>query len=194
MRHRRPPLFLPPLMLAALACLGAGLHVPVMTAERWLFMKESYSVLDAVVLLLHGGDLLVAGIVIAFAIAFPAAKLLALLAAWGWLRAGRHLPSATLPLFELAGRWSMLDVFAVALVVTAAKVRSFVDASVGPAASLLVAAFVLTAICTRVLKRHAGMQEEAAVPAPRASHADAPSGTIPVCRRHRSRLPEDRPR
>jgi paraquat-inducible protein A len=164
MRRRRPSLVLPPLMLAALACLGAGLHMPIMTAEKWLIVKESYSVLDAVALLLRSGDLLVAGIVVAFAVAFPAAKLLALLAAWGWMRAGRRLPSPALPLLEVVGRWSMLDVFAVALVVTAAKVRSFVDASVGPAASLLVLAFLLTAVCTWALKRHARDREDEARP------------------------------
>lgn len=160
MRQRRPSVALPLLMLAALVCLGAGITLPIMTAERWLFLKEAYSVLDAVALLLQGGDLLVAGIVLAFAVAFPAAKLLALLAAWAWMRTGRRLPPLALPLLEAVGRWSMLDVFAVALVVTAAKVRSFVDASVGPAASLLVLAFVLTGICTSALKRHARSREE----------------------------------
>jgi paraquat-inducible protein A len=157
---RRPsrsvaPLYVPPLLLAAGACLVAGLVLPIMEVRSWLIFSEPFSILEGVRLLLDEREYLMAAVIGAFSVAFPAVKILLLLLAWMLLRLGRPAPRWWLAALDAVGKWSMLDVFVVALIIFSAKASLFSDADVRPAVAPFTAAVILTFIASRAVRRSA---------------------------------------
>lgn len=104
----------PFLVVASFVLLGFGLTVPVLEVQKVAVHVSSYSVLEGVRGLATGGHSFLALLVGAFSVAFPLAKLSGV--AWLWFRpadpAERH---RRLRAVEVLGKWSMLDVFVVCL-------------------------------------------------------------------------------
>lgn len=140
------------LLGVAFACLVAGLTLPIIEVRQmWLF-HGSYSVLGGITLLIREGEPVTGLILLAFSVLLPAAKILVLAATWLRMRRGVR-PSRRLPAFlEAIGKWSMLDVLVVALIVFAAKAGTLVDAQVAPAVIPFVASIALTLYCARAVK------------------------------------------
>lgn len=105
-------------VLAALGLLGAGVWLPAMTIEKFVLVEHTYSILGGVLELWREGEWLLFALVGGFSLLLPLLKLglLALLCLRpdggrgrliGWL--------------ERIGRWSMLDVFVVAVLVASVQ-------------------------------------------------------------------------
>ena len=109
------------------ALLAPGLLLPAMTVER-LWFGADYAILGSVAALARNGDWFLAAVMGAFSVVLPAAKLA--LAAWAWLT-GR---TDTGPVRALAAvsKYSMLDVFAVAVAVLALDGQLLTSARAGP--------------------------------------------------------------
>ncbi|MBI2884766.1 MAG: paraquat-inducible protein A [Candidatus Omnitrophica bacterium] len=121
-RHPRQ-LIVPVALLLSTLLLLLGLSLPLMDAQTgilWTRWKSSYSVWAGVVALWHSGEYALAAVVFFFSIAFPLAKLLALAVLW-LVRLGEHQRETILRWLELLGKWSMLDVFAVAILIVLVK-------------------------------------------------------------------------
>ena len=109
----------PLLILAAAVCLGFGLSLPLIDVEK-LFWDTEYSVATGVFGLWKDGEHVLAAIVFFFSVVFPIAKLSLLL--WIWFgRVDPQQRDATLRWLAALGKWSMLDVFIVAILIVAAK-------------------------------------------------------------------------
>jgi paraquat-inducible protein A len=145
-----------PLVLSAAAlCLVAGVSLPILRATRFVVFARPFSILDGVRALVDGGDWLVAGVIVCFSVVFPLLKIGALLVLWARLRRGRRLPSRIVAALQSLGKWSMLDVFVVALVIFAMKSQSLADANVAVAIYPFLAAIALTAYAAALVKRAA---------------------------------------
>lgn len=122
-----------PLLWCAHILLGVGLAAPCMTVEprmgrhstlgEWLGLIDAprnYSVLTGIEALLRGDGPWIGAILLTFSVFFPVAKLIALRVA---LRERRHgLPANRAHgLLAKVGKYSMADVFVVALLVVASK-------------------------------------------------------------------------
>ncbi|MBV9521456.1 MAG: paraquat-inducible protein A, partial [Alphaproteobacteria bacterium] len=98
-------------------------------------------------------EILLALILFGFSVAFASLKKKLLLALWLALRRGRR-PSARLLLYlEAIGRWSMLDVFVLALVIFAVKAQPLADAQTAGALLPFIAAILLTACGAAIIRR-----------------------------------------
>lgn len=162
---KEPPGFVryvPALLAIAVAALGLGLVLPIMEVRSFWIFHGTYSILDGIALLIRQGDIGIALLVIAFSIAVPVAKNLALLVVWWRWRDGRPVAHSVPVLLEAIGKWSMLDVFVVALLVFAAKTSAFADANVAPAVVPFTASIVLTMCAGRLTRRALAAQTEAA--------------------------------
>ena len=145
-----------PLVLAtAAACLTAGVTWPILRASRFVVFTRSLSMLDGVQALLASGDWLIATIIVAFSIVFPLLKIGALALLWARLQRGAPPQRRLIAAVESFGKWSMLDVFVIALIIFTLKAGSFTDASTAPALYLFIAAFLLTAYGSRTIARGA---------------------------------------
>jgi paraquat-inducible protein A len=103
------------LLLLAGATLAMGLALPVVTLRSGL-AHDSYSVLGGIVDLARSDELLLAGIVLAFSVVFPIVKL-GLLAHVLFRPVPAEQRARVVRSLERLGRWSMLDVFVIAILI-----------------------------------------------------------------------------
>jgi len=139
------------LVFAALLYLPANL-LPVMHTHE-LIGDEDNTILSGVVSLATSGSWPLALLVFFASIVVPLLKLLALgdilLAVWrGRVRHTRER-SRLLRLVEFVGRWSMIDVFALALLTALVQVRSLADISPRPGALAFAGVVVLTMLAAQ---------------------------------------------
>lgn len=128
---------------SALALWPAAVTLPVMEIERFGHMTEA-SVWSGSVGLLREGEWFVGGVVFVCSLLLPFVKLVALLSITAGRRhMGRRARAWTYRLVDWTGRWGMLDVLLVAVVVAWVKIGDFAEVAPGPGAvafSLLVLA------------------------------------------------------
>ena len=138
--------------------LGVCAFVPAMTLPmletRMLLRRSDDTILEGVVKLVEHGSYLVAAVVFLASVAIPLAKLatIALLAAS--VRGGGHLSAGRkhqlLEIVEFIGRWSMVDIFVVAILTALVNFSFIATVKPGPAAfafALSVIFTMLSALC-----------------------------------------------
>jgi paraquat-inducible protein A len=141
----------PAVLIVAAACLIAGVSLPMLDVREFFVYRQKLSILDGVNALLGEGDWPLATILVLFSIVVPMAKICALLVLW-WRQSQLRLPQRwLLRSLEWSGRWAMLDVFVVALVIVLMKAHAFFDAHVAGAVYPFVAAVGLTVYAARAV-------------------------------------------
>jgi paraquat-inducible protein A len=125
----------PLLILLSAATLIVGLSLPLMKVEKLVFWKNEYSVFKGVVSLMQDNQIPLALILFFFSMVFPFVKLISLLILW-WARWSDAKRKRVLRWLEILGRWSMLDVFAVSILIVLVKLGPL--AQVQPQAGLYV--------------------------------------------------------
>lgn len=140
------------LVLAAVLYVPANL-LPVMYT-RSVIDDERDTILSGVVVLAQSGDWPIAVVVFVASIVVPLLKILALslIVYWAWrpsARTNQLHRSQLYRLVEFIGRWSMLDIYAISILVTLVQVQSFANIGVGPGAIAFAAVVVLTLVAAR---------------------------------------------
>jgi paraquat-inducible protein A len=136
------------LLPAATACFVLGLTLPLLELERLLVLTDRPSLLQLVTGLWTDGEQLLAGAVALFSVVFPMAKLAALHVA---VVAGT--PGRSLQMLGALGKWSMMDVMLVALVIFAAKTSGLATAITQPGLLFYAGAVVLSALAAVLARR-----------------------------------------
>jgi paraquat-inducible protein A len=132
--------------LGAAVCLALGLTQPVIKFTHLHFWEDTYSILSIIYALWTGGEMFLAAVIFIFSIVFPAIKLVYIamagtLATFDPARRGRWFRR-----IGWLGKWSMLDVLVLALLVFYAKAAQFADAVSLPGVYFFAASVVLTMI------------------------------------------------
>lgn len=109
------------LLLLSAVLLAVGLAAPIITLEKFYIVETTFSVLSGFSGLLQEGQWFLLLLLAGFSVLLPILKLTVLYrllsVRWGdHLRLGRYLHW-----MHLYGKWSMLDVFVVAVMVVAVK-------------------------------------------------------------------------
>jgi paraquat-inducible protein A len=143
----------PVVLLAAAACLIAGVSLPMLVVREFLIYGQRLSILDGVTALLNQGDWPLAAILVLFSIALPLVKIGTLLLLWWQQQHGRLPRGWLIRSLEWSGRWAMLDVLVVALAIVAMQAHAFTDAYVAEAVYPFVAAIGLIAYGARAVSR-----------------------------------------
>ncbi|MGD2055399.1 MAG: paraquat-inducible protein A [Gammaproteobacteria bacterium] len=115
------------LLLAAGVLLAVGLVSPVITLEKFVLIHNTFSVLSGVVQLFQEGQYFLGMVVAGFSVLLPVLKLAVLFRLLSPAMADRRHLHRYLALMHDYGRWSMLDVFVVAVMVVAVKLGVFVE-------------------------------------------------------------------
>ena len=151
----------PVLIAIAFGVLITALSVPLITVEKTLFWRHwenHYSVFTGVVELAKHGDQILALVVFFFSMVFPFAKLLSLAIIW-FRKLNDEERGKTLYWLGVLGKWSMLDVFAVAILVVAAKLRSLTQVQPRIGVYMFGVAILLSMLTTmhveRLTQKHA---------------------------------------
>jgi paraquat-inducible protein A len=141
----------------ALVILAYVLYVPAnllpILESRALLTAESNTIMSGILMFWETGSWMIAALVFIASIVVPLTKLLALT----WLLVSVQMKSRARPqqrtqlyrMVEFIGRWSMLDIYVVALTVTLVQVGTLASIEVGPGALAFGAVVVVTMIAAR---------------------------------------------
>jgi paraquat-inducible protein A len=139
------------LSAAAMLYIPANLY-PVLQS-RTIQRAESDTILQGVVLLWRGGSWLLAGLVFFASVVVPLLKFLAMTLLLSSVHARAswrlHERARLYRLLELVGRWSMLDVYVVAILVALVQLRSLATMEAGPGAVAFGAVVVLSMLAAQ---------------------------------------------
>lgn len=128
------------LLLGTSITLYYGLSMPLLYLEKLYFWSNDYSVVTGIIGLFEDEEYLLAAVILFFSLVFPVTKLALLAVVWWWpMTHGQRF--SVLRWLGFLGKWSMLDVFLVAILVVAAKLGSL--ASVEPRAGVYVFGFAI---------------------------------------------------
>jgi paraquat-inducible protein A len=153
--HPRKPHSL--VLTAVLVACSAVLYIPAnllpVMNTRSLIDDEHDTIMSGVLVLLQSGSWPIAVVVFVASIVVPLLKILTLAvlvySAWRGSSQHRLQRSELYRLIEFIGRWSMLDVYAVSLLVALVQIRSLAFISVGSGALAFAAVVILTTVAAR---------------------------------------------
>ncbi len=130
--------------MAVSGLLVAGWTLPIMTVHKLVFFAEEVSILTGARQLWDNGNPFLCLVILAFSVALPALKMLVALTLWyGADTRGSDL-AGLLGWLETFGRWSMLDVFVVALTIVAIQISIVSDVTTHAGLYVFTAAVVLS--------------------------------------------------
>jgi paraquat-inducible protein A len=140
------------LVAASFALLYYGLTMPIITFKKMGIWTDTFTVLSGIQQLKQDGFMFLAVIVFLFSIVFPAAKLTALTAIWFTpMTEGRR--KWMLYWLGMLGKWSMLDVFVVAVTIVITKVGKLIHAEPRPGLFIFAGAVFLSMVASFVFDR-----------------------------------------
>jgi paraquat-inducible protein A len=112
-------------LLTAAISFGLGISLPLVRLEKLYFFTETPSLIDVIAGLWVEGNVLLSLVIVLFSIIFPAAKLYS---AFHSMLNERDLPGW----IAILGKWSLMDVLLVAILIFAAKTSGFATAFAQP--------------------------------------------------------------
>jgi paraquat-inducible protein A len=143
------------LLYASLALFVLGILMPMMSVRKgvWIFHStQTYSIITTALALIENQDYVLTAVVVGFSIAFPLWKY------WACARFlhGRLRTETAMRLLHtirLIGKWSMLDVFVIAMLIVIIKVNGLVEARSLAGLYCFVASVLSSMVLTTVLDR-----------------------------------------
>jgi len=150
----------PILIVASAGLLIAAYMLPTLELTKVIFFTDEYSIWAGIMELWKADHPILAVLVFLFSMVFPIAKLLGLTLAWvvPLSDSGRLRMAETI---SWLGKWSMLDVFIVAMIVVLVKSKDLADAEAGIGIYLFAAAVTLSMIASMSVER---LSKRAAMP------------------------------
>jgi paraquat-inducible protein A len=146
--------------LAALVLYPLAISQPIMTLERFGHRTEA-SVWTGSIGLLEKGDWFVGGVVLLCSLVLPLLKLAGLVSiTYGSDFLARKHRAFAYRFIEWTGRWGMLDVLLISVVVAWVKVGDLVDVTAGPAAFAFASMVVLSLLAAAWFDPHAIWEEQ----------------------------------
>lgn len=142
------------MIVGATVCLVLGLTLPIMRLTRFYIWTDAHSLVSIVRELYLSGEIFLAAIICVFSVIFPFLKLLYLLALYSirQVHSGGD-PGRLLKRISWLGKWSMLDVLVLALVIFYAKATNLADATSMPGIYLFTVAVILTMIANSIIEQ-----------------------------------------
>lgn len=139
------------LIAVAAILLGIGLVAPIITLEKFVLIENTFSVVSGVLELLKEGQWFLFFVISCFSIVLPVLKLSVLYLLLGHRVATKARLHQYLHWMHLYGKWSMLDVFVVAILVVAVKLGAIANVEMryglyAFAASVLITMFITARI------------------------------------------------
>ena len=143
------------LATAALIIYPIAVGIPMLRIEKFGHYNET-GIIEGTITLLTNGHVVIGLIVLLCSVIFPLGKLagLLMLSTGKFLKHTRHR-AMTYRLVEWTGRWGMLDVLLVAILVAALKLGDMVDVTAGPAAIAFTVVVVLSLLSAASFDPHA---------------------------------------
>lgn len=144
--------------LAALICYPLGISLPVLRIEQLGHSHEA-SIWGGSIALVTGGHIAIGLIVLICSIVIPLLKLAGLFALTALPGVQRRHQARIYRWIEWAGRWGMIDVLLVAILVAAIKLGDMVAVTPGPGATAFAVCVLLSLLASAAFDPHAIWEE-----------------------------------
>lgn len=142
-----------PALLVADITYVVGIVAPMMSVEQFWVFTETFSLITGALRLFTSGEVLLGVIVVAFSVVFPVWKLWTLHRVWRRTRADEIEGDRRLTLLVQLGRWSMLDVFLVAVVAAIVKLGALVEVQVHAGIYFFATSVIITMVLGHQMPR-----------------------------------------
>jgi paraquat-inducible protein A len=140
------------LMLAAVLFV-VGIFLPMITISKFILIRNSFSVLSGVLELLHSGEIILFMLVAGFSIVLPAMKIWVLFKLLSPKVSENPKIRHYLHLMHEYGRWAMLDVMVVAVLIVTVKLGVIASVKVHFGLFVFGAAVLLIMLVTKKVVR-----------------------------------------
>jgi len=144
--------FIPVGLLASAILLVLGIFLPIITLKEMILFKSTFSVWTGIIGLIKEHHYGLGIIIFLFSIIFPITKLTVLFGMWF-----RSMTSETRETLAhwiaLLGKWSMLDVFVVAITIVITKISHFASAQPRVGIYLFTTSVLLTLIISERVEK-----------------------------------------
>ena len=135
-------------LAVALALLGIGIFAPMLTLQKFYLFSNKVSLASGLLQLLQEGQVFLFVLIFAFSIIFPFFKLFLLCKVWNGETGDRERHEKHLHWIAQYGKWSMLDVFVVAILLVTVKLGVIADVEVHYGLYAFAASVVITMFIT----------------------------------------------
>lgn len=133
-----------------------GVSAPMLTLQKLIWITNTFSLLSGVFALFGEGQYLLFVLIFGFSILLPAFKIVLLFSLWN---RSVHLRSRSIKYFHwltLMGKWSMLDVFVVAVLLASIKLGAFASVEIHYGLYCFALAVILMMLATHQVAHHVG--------------------------------------
>ena len=144
--------FLGILIVAASVCLVLGLTMPIVRLTRFYMWTDVHSMVSILEALYQSHEFFLAAIIGLFSVVFPFVKLLYLLGLHSARQVSPARRNRVLRHLAWLGKWSMLDVLVLALLIFYAKSTRLADAVSMPGIYMFASAVVLTMMAYAIVE------------------------------------------
>lgn len=141
------------LLWISLITLAIGIFSPVMTFKKLIFYKNTFSIHSGLVTLFKEGEYILFLIIFVFTILFPTAKILLLTQVHYFRIWPQEKRKKLLHYLSLVSKWSMLDVFIVALLVVIVRLGIAGKVEVRWGIYVFATSVILSTLATQRLSR-----------------------------------------
>lgn len=136
------------LIVVAGLLLVAGVYAPIITLEKFYIIENTFSVLTGLKQLLSEGQWFIFLVVAGFSVILPIIKLIVLFKLVSMKSVMNNELKRYLHWMHIVGKWSMLDVFVVAVLVVSVKLGAIANVEVRYGLYVFAAAVILTMLVT----------------------------------------------
>ncbi len=141
------------LLALTLVFLIPGLVAPIITLTKFLLIENTFSILSGTIQLLKEGQVFLFVLITGFSIIIPLLKIVVLFRLLSINKINASNLDKYLHWMHLYGKWSMLDVFVVAVLVVTVKLGAIANVEMHYGLYFFSAAVILTMIITaRIVK------------------------------------------
>lgn len=150
-RHPQANILIIMLLLLSAILLLVGIFAPMMTLSKFVWIENRFSLFAGTVQLFTDGQFLLFLIIFIFSIIMPVAKLILLFRFWHAESSDSHQLQHFMNWISHYGKWSMLDVFVVALLLVIVKLGVLATVEVHYGIYVYAAAGLLIMLCTAII-------------------------------------------
>ena len=132
------------LLVISLVTLFIGLTAPLITLQKLYFIENTISLISTIKVLHQDKEWLLFFVISIFSLCIPAIKILSLILITNLAYPKGSYLDKTLTLIETLGKWSMLDVFVVALLLVSVKLGALAKVEVHYGLYMFTTSVILT--------------------------------------------------
>ncbi len=143
----------PSLLVLAFLLFGAGIFFPFFSVTKLWVFKDAVSVFGGIITLFHEGEYFLFAILTLFTLVFPVVKLSLLAVIWAERKHDLEKVRSLHHKVESLGKWSMLDVFVVAVLIVVMKSAGVAQVHIGSGVYLFTFSVILAQLAAAWISR-----------------------------------------